>query len=571
MNKKKLPPGRFPRKVGWFKRMNPGFLLWGVVIIFLTGSAGIAFCADKQQVGLPMGQARNERLKADFPEKESLTLKTCIKEKAKIRKGPSMAYPVLYVLSAGAPLTVLDMHSPWFQVLLPNNTKGWIHKSLVLDGDRLERYFKIRMPQKPALPHKQPRKQGSISLNFRDMNIRDAFSSLAMEFKTNIVLSSDVKGNITLHIFKATLEEAIQSIALAGGFTAQNKNGSFYILKKVPETPERHMKTFRLNFVEIDQVKEILNALTGLAPIEVHTASKTIFVEDTPENIRRVEEVIGFLDSVPKQVMIEAEILEVALTDDMSFGVDWQHIWTDINVGTSGFSSAVLPDAKGISAIPSDGTGVFANLFAATGTNSTISLAIDALKEKTTVNTISTPKIIAIHGRSARVQVGGQQGYKVTTTNLGVQTETIEFIDTGVILEITPYIDKENNILLNVEPSINTAQIEEGIPVVKSTTVSTSLIARNGETVFIGGLIENADTKIRKSVPVLGDIPVLGNLFGRTVDTQQKTETVVMITPRILDHNEPFEPAPPLSKSGKILSKDIHPDTTPSTSITSPQ
>lgn len=497
MNKKNLNPKRFPCKVGRLKKMNPGFLLWGVVIIFLTGSADLAFCTDKQQVNLPMGQAMDQSAQGDHPEK--------------------------------------------------------------------------RMPQNPAISHKKPSKQGSISLNFREMNIRDAFSSLAMEFKTNIVLSSDVKGNITLHIFKATLEEAIQSIALAGGFSAQNKNGSFYILKKAPEAPKRHMKTFRLNFVEIDQVKEVLNALTGLAPIEVHKTSKTIIVEDTPENIRRVEEVIGFLDSVPKQVMIEAEILEVALTDDMAFGVDWQHIWTDINVGTSGFSKAVLPDSQGVSAIPSDGTGVFANLFAATGTNSTISLAIDALKEKTTVNTISTPKIIAIHGRSARVQVGGLQGYKVTTTNLGVQTETIEFIDTGVILEITPYIDKENNILLNVEPSINTATIEEGIPVVKSTTVSTSLIARNGETVFIGGLIENSDTKIRKSVPVLGDIPLLGNLFGRTVDTQQKTETVIMITPRLLDHNEPFEPAPPLSKSGKIRSKDIGSNAPSPSSSTSPQ
>ncbi|WP_300462054.1 hypothetical protein [Desulfobacula sp.] len=382
-----------------------------------------------------------------------------------------------------------------------------------------------------------------VSLSFRDMDIRDAFSSLAMEFKTNMVLSSEVKGPITLHIFDTTLEEAISTIALAGGFTAKKDGHTFHVFKTdlhptADKTDPRVFETriFKLNYVDMEKIKETLNALPGLQPVEVHDATKSIFVEDTRENVQKIERVLNFLDAVPKQVLIEARILEVTLTDDMSYGVDWKSIWGDVNMATNGFSSAILPDGPNTSPVGLVGKGGFANLFSRVGSDHYISMAIDALKEKTTVNTVSTPKILAINGRSARVQVGGQQGYKVTTSNQGISTESVQFINTGVILEITPHIDQDNNILLNVMPTINTAKLENDIPVVSSTSVSTWLVARDGETIFIGGLIEDIDTHTRQQVPILGDIPLLGNLFGRTVTNKAKSELVVLITPRIIDN-----------------------------------
>jgi len=373
-----------------------------------------------------------------------------------------------------------------------------------------------------------------VSLSFRDMDIRDAFSSLAMEFKINMVLSSEVKGTVTLHIFDATLEEAISTIAQAGGFTVKKDGHTFHVFKTDPRMFETRI--FKLNYVDLDKIKETLNALPGLQPVEVHAATKSIFVEDTHENVQKIERLLNFLDAVPKQVLIEARILEVTLTDDMSYGVDWKSIWGDVNMATNGFSSAILPDSPGTSSVGLVEKGGGANLFSRVGSDHYISMAIDALKEKTTVNTVSTPKILAINGRSARVQVGGQQGYKVTTSNQGVSTESVQFINTGVILEITPQIDQDNNILLHVMPSINTAKLENDIPVVSSTSVSTWLVARDGETILIGGLIEDVDTHTRQQVPILGDIPLLGNLFGRTITNKSKSELVILITPRIIDN-----------------------------------
>jgi type II secretory pathway component GspD/PulD (secretin) len=179
-------------------------------------------------------------------------------------------------------------------------------------------------------------------------------------------------------------------------------------------------------------------------------------------------------------------------------------------------------------------------------------MAIDALQEKTKVNTLSTPKILAIHGRAAKVQVGGKQGYKVTTTNVGVATESIEFIDTGTVLEITPYIDDNNHILLKVEPSITSADVEEGIPVTQTTYVSTWLMAEDGETVFIGGLIRNTESKTREMIPCLGGTPGVGFLFGRTETELDKSELVVLITPTIVDSDTRQVSMEPAEKTKKM-------------------
>jgi type II secretory pathway component GspD/PulD (secretin) len=236
---------------------------------------------------------------------------------------------------------------------------------------------------------------------------------------------------------------------------------------------------------------------------------------------------------VPKQALIEAKILEVTLTDDMSMGVNWEQILGDVRIGTGGFSSAAAAAAAGVSPVPAAGVGVFANMITAAGSRHQFAAAINALQSKTSINTLSTPKILAIHNEEASVQVGGKQGYKVSVIVEGILTETIEFIDTGTILKITPYINDDGNILLKVEPSITSAVLEEGIPVVKTTEVSTWLLAKNEETVFIGGLIQDAKTKTSKSIPCLGSIPGLGLLFGQRSRDLKKSELIILITPTI--------------------------------------
>ena len=380
-----------------------------------------------------------------------------------------------------------------------------------------------------------------LNLSLIDIDIRDALSALAMEQEVNIATATEVSGKISVHLYQVTLEKALHAITLAGGFSYHKHSDVYYVYKpkkaKDPQIDRLEMRIFQLKYANVDKVQEILGGLPGIRMLKFHEPSKTIIIEDTPENIKKVEKIIAHWDAMPKQVMIEARILEITLTDEMELGVEWAAILGDVRVGTSSFSRAVLPAGQEVSPVPDSGSGLFFNLL--TGSDSRqFAAAIDALQKKTNVNTLSTPKVLAIHGEPAKVQVGGQQGYSVATTNLGVTSENIQFIDTGIVLEITPYIDDDGTVLLNVKPSITSAQLEEGIPVTRTAFVETWLLAKSGETVLIGGLIQDNITKTRSEVPCLGDLPLLGLLFGSRGRSVDKVELVILITPTVVDRKK---------------------------------
>lgn len=484
---------------------------------------------------------------------EKLTVKV---EIGRIRAEPSLDAEIKFRLKQGAPVSVLETRGHWYLIEVSDGRRGWASKVLFSDSRKSAQTVpapKTSMDEKEKPPESAPvpdtQKTGIIipspdsdliSLNFREIDIRALISALAMKQEINIVMAKDVSGKISVHLYQVTLDEALDAITLAGGFEYHRYADLYYVYKpkqdRDPEHDRIEMRVFKLNYVEVEKIQEILDDIPDMRKIKIHEPSKTLILKDTPENIEKVETLLTYWDTVPKQVMIEAKILDVKLTDDMTLGVDWNKLLGDVTLGTGGFSRAVLPTAPGTNPVPSEGAGIFGNLITGVGTTHQFAAAIDALQEKTEVNTLSTPKILAIHGRKARVQVGGKQGYRVSSTSLGVLTESIEFIDTGTILEITPYINEEGSVLLNVKPSISTVSIETGgIPVVSETTVTTWMLAQSGETVFIGGLIQDLKTRKKEMIPCFGDIPGVGAIFGRTTSGFGKFEMVVLITPQIIE------------------------------------
>lgn len=382
-----------------------------------------------------------------------------------------------------------------------------------------------------------------LILNFYKRDVREILSALAVQQQLNIVMASNVSGEVSVHLYRVPLDKALDSICQAGGFSHYKQGDVYFVFKpKVdlePLASQVKMKIFKIEYADMDKIQEVLTAIPNMRMIKIHEPTKTVIVEDTPENIAKIETLIRYWDAQPKQVLIEAKILEITLTDDMSLGVDWEKMLGDVSVGTGGFSRAVLPTTGPVSPVPIPGIGIFANMITGAGTTHQFAAAIDALQQKTTIKTLSTPKILAIHSKPAKVVVGGQQGYKVTTIQQGFSTETIQFIDTGTILDITPYVDIHNNVLLKVQPELTSATLELGIPVTKSTKVTTWMMAKNGETVFIGGLIQDTKTETWSGVPCLGDIPGIRLLFGRTGNSIDKSELIILITPQVLEDRAP--------------------------------
>jgi type II secretory pathway component GspD/PulD (secretin) len=381
----------------------------------------------------------------------------------------------------------------------------------------------------PAMDKLESRTIDLLTINFYESDIRQALLGMAMDRNISVIMAPEVTGKVTIYLNSVPLDEAVTSVAMAGGFDCRKERGAYFVYrpkdKLDAQAEQLQVRVFKLKFAKTEKVQEILSSFPGVRTVRIHDDTKTVIVEDTPENIAKIETIINAWDSSPRQVLIEANILEVELKDDMRLGVDWDKVMGSARVTTgSNFSG------------PAFG-GVVGTVKSGVGTAHEFSAALAALESKTRVNTLSTPKILAVHGKPARVQVGGKTGYKTTVTNLGVTTEQVLFIDTGTILDITAYIGDDNNILLNVQPQISSVSLDpvSQIPNVNTTSVSTSLLTKSGQTVFIGGLIKDVLSKERQAIPVLGNIPVLGTFFGFSHPRIEKTEMIVLITPRLLE------------------------------------
>jgi len=157
-----------------------------------------------------------------------------------------------------------------------------------------------------------------------------------------------------------------------------------------------------------------------------------------------------------------------------------------------------------------------------------------ALATKGRVRTLATPKLLALENQEAKTVIGDSTGYRVTTTINLVTSESIQFLESGVILKVTPSVDQRGRVLMKVHPEISSATLAAGIPSKKSTEVTTELVCEDGQSIFIGGLIKSGSSFEREGVPVAQDLPWIGALFRNRLESVTYTETVVLITPYVV-------------------------------------
>ena len=255
----------------------------------------------------------------------------------------------------------------------------------------------------------------------------------------------------------------------------------------------------------------------------------------------KVKKILEQLDVVATQVLIEASIVEVTLTDDLQYGLEWTFqngIGNDYS-GSGGLNLTGLLGAAG-----GDGAAL-AQGFSYTVTNKAgaVRALVNALAEKSLVNVISTPSVVVLDNHTASIKVGDQQPIqsRQTVTDGGTFQSSIEYKDTGVMLQVTPSVNDGGLVTLDVMQSV----IDVG-PVDSATNqrsflnrdVSSKVAIRDGESVVLGGLIRDNTTTGKSGVPLLMDIPVLGNLFSTTTDASARTELLIFITPRVLESDQ---------------------------------
>jgi general secretion pathway protein D len=261
-----------------------------------------------------------------------------------------------------------------------------------------------------------------------------------------------------------------------------------------------------------------------------HETTNTIVVMSTEEQWNRIETALRRLDLAPLQVQIEATVAEVTLNDDLRYGVQFA-----LQSGNSLFS---LTD--GLSLIPNAITPGFAYSLQA-GKN--ITLLLDALSAVTEIDVLTSPQLMVTSSETARLQVGDQvpvpiQSAAPLQSSDGLIVNTIEFRDTGVILDVTPRVSPSGLINLDISQEVSAVvpTTSSGIdaPTFSQRQVSSSVAVQSGETVILGGLTSDSQIRTETGIPGLRQLPVFGPLFGRTIDSNTRTELLVMIQPRII-------------------------------------
>ena len=376
----------------------------------------------------------------------------------------------------------------------------------------------------PLLQPESKRTASLITLALDDVDIAEAFNMISRKDRTNIILDREVTGSVSINLYNVTTEEAINAIADATGYAVRRKYGGYIILP--PDSAdggahETSIRTFKVQYTAPTMVKDILSEhISNHGKITVLPERNLIVVEDNPQALDRIAQLLAEIDKQPRQILIEAKILEIKLDDNEAWGIDWSHFFN------SGGTEGSIALSGGASA---DFTG-----FIATLDRSDLMVLLNALSEKGRVRTLSTPKLLTLENQEAEVIIGQRQGYKVTTTINQVTTESVEFLESGVILTVTPSVDGQGRIVMAIHPEVSTGTIQQGIPDKSTTEVTTVLLAEDGQPIFIGGLIKNTIDYQRNGIPILGDIPVMGRLFSNIEEKVNHTETVVLITPYLI-------------------------------------
>ncbi|MDB2644863.1 type II secretion system secretin GspD [Luminiphilus sp.] len=262
--------------------------------------------------------------------------------------------------------------------------------------------------------------------------------------------------------------------------------------------------------------------------------NNALLVYASPYEYGKIERILKKLDVIATQVLIEASIVEVTLNDGLQYGVEWA------------FENGIGNDYSGVGSLDlgAAGLGAIVPGFSYTVKSAdSVRAVVNALAEKSLVNVISTPSVLVLDNHTAAIHVGDQQPIQsmVSVTDGGVSQTSINYKDTGVKLEVTPSVNDGGLVTLDVMQSVTDVGPQDSATGQRSFTernLSSRIAVRSGDSVVLGGLIRDNESKSKSGVPFLMDIPVLGSLFSNTSNTLVRTELLVFITPKVVETDD---------------------------------
>lgn len=427
-------------------------------------------------------------------------------------------------------------------------------KALALRREIGEKQVNINAMTAPTL---QSRFKQPVTLQFRDGNLKMVFEVLSRSSGINILLDRDLKNDLKASIFvkDASVEDALDLILMQNQLEKKVLNDSTVFIysatpAKLKEYQELVIRVFNLTNADAKQMQSMLKTMLKTKDIYVNEKNNSLVIRDTPQAVELAEKLIASQDINEPEVMLEVEVLEVLHSKLTQLGIKWPN--------QMGFSVNATP-ATSTSTTTSGGAVVTTNTPAvpltvaglrsinSNGINVTpISMALDLRKELGDSNLLASPRIRVKQHEKAKIMIGDRvpvitNSVTPVSTGTPVVTGSVQYLDVGLKLEVEPdiHIDGEVAIKTYLEVSTIANQVTNASSgsvayQIGTRNVNTVLRLKDGETQVLAGLISDEDRKSSASVPGLGDLPLVGRLFGSSGDDKRKTEIILSITPHII-------------------------------------
>jgi type IV pilus assembly protein PilQ len=460
---------------------------------------------------------------------------------------------------------------------------------------------------------------GTITFSFKDADIRNVLRLIAAKSGINIVYGPEVTGMVNMELKDVPWEQALSLVLDLNGFSYQKVGNVIKVMKKEDIQKEPlSTEVFVLNYAKAeDASKSVEKILSERGSIKVDTRSNAIVVTDIPANINKVEDVLKKIDMRTPQVLIETKIVEMSDGRAKDLGLKWTSLKaytigiqnpsrkydstrksgndhtdlyeTDSERVTedefiysydSGTASETLTDTL-TNTIGHTLTDTFTRSLLKSDIRSAIlsaddfNIILSALQSETDIQLISNPSVVAANNENAQIKIVEEYPIPNYTFDTATSTFTIsgfDYKDIGVVFDVMPNVSSDGYITMKMEPQVSKLLDEIPfsaggstvlIPLIGRKKASTKLVIKSGDTLAIGGLVDENEKNTITKVPLLGDIPVLGRLFRHDSTETIKKDVIFFITAIVVDENSKRliqQDGPPLSESKREIYNKLFPE-----------
>ncbi len=411
---------------------------------------------------------------------------------------------------------------------------------------------KIGRPQGAEFPKLAELYRRPVTLQFRDAPVRTLFDALSRQSGINFVFDKDVRTDARLTIFAqdTPIIDALEMMLRTGQLDKKVLNdNTLLIYPAVPAKFKEYrvlvVKGFFLGNTEVKQVVNLVRSMTKTRDVYIDEKLNLLIVRDTPEAVRLVEKLVALADRPEPEVMLEIEIMEVKRSRLLEMGIQWPNQLSVLTPEV--IPQTIVQDGVVITEQVPRSVLTLENLRDITSGDIAVSPnpSVTFRKDTGDANILANPRIRVKNKEKAKIHIGDK--VPVITSNVtstGVTSESVSYLDVGLKVDVEPQVHLEGDVGIKVglEVSSIVQQIKTNTGSVVyqlgSRNASTTLRLKDGETQVLAGLIADEERNAATKVPGLGDLPLLGRLFSNNSDQLQKTEIVLMITPRILRNIE---------------------------------